>query len=90
MKNIKILAIFYIIFSMISTQFSASIAKQLIVELDALTVTIFRIFFAAILSFLLFKSWRILPKLKTVKGRDLFFYALALGMMNTLFYFSLG
>ena len=57
MNNIKVLSILYMLLSMISTQFSASVAKQMIMQLDALTVTIFRIFFAAIISFILFKSW---------------------------------
>lgn len=90
MNNIKVLSILYMLLSMISTQFSASIAKQMIMQLDALTVTIFRIFFAAIISFILFKSWRIIPKLKLIDKSDLILYTVALCVMNTLFYFSLG
>lgn len=90
MNNIKMLSILYMLLSMISTQFSASIAKQMIMQLDALTVTIFRIFFAAIISFILFKSWRIVPKLKLIDKSDLILYTVALCVMNTLFYFSLG
>lgn len=90
MNNIKILSISYMLLSMISTQFSASLAKQMIMQLDALTVTIFRVFFAAIISFVLFKSWRIIPRLKLINKSDLIFYTLALCAMNTLFYFSLG
>lgn len=86
MNNIKVLSILYMLLSMISTQFSASVAKQMIMQLDALTVTIFRIFFAAIISFILFKSWRMIPILKS----DLILYTIALCLMNTLFYFSLG
>ncbi|MFW1801933.1 DMT family transporter [Acinetobacter nematophilus] len=90
MRNTKIIAIFYMLLSMISTQLSASMAKHMILELDALTVTIFRLFFAAILSFFLFRSWRVLSKLKYINRSDLLFYTLSLGVMNTLFYFSLG
>lgn len=90
MKNYKTMSIMYMLVSMISTQFSASIAKQMIIELDALTVTIFRLFFAAVISIVLFKTWKIIPILKTIKKRNLVFYTLSLGVMNTLFYYSLG
>lgn len=90
MKNLKLVAILCMLMSMISSQFSASIAKSMIQDLDALTVTIFRLFFAAIISFLLFKSWRIFPRLKFIKWKDLLLYSLSLCAMNTLFYFSLG
>ncbi|WP_336961036.1 EamA family transporter [Acinetobacter pittii] len=90
MKNNKTMSIIYMLISMISTQFSASIAKQLIIELDALTVTIFRIFFAALISFILFKTWRVFPTLKLISRKNLIFYTLSLGVMNTLFYYSLG
>ena len=90
MRNMKLLPIIFMLLSMISTQFSASVAKKMILELDALTVTIFRLFLAAIISFILFQSWKVLPKLKDIKKSDLMCYALALGIMNTLFYYSLG
>jgi len=90
MKNYKKISIVYMLISMISTQFSASIAKQMILELDALTVTIFRLFFASLISFFLFRTWKILPTLKLIKKKNLVFYTLSLGIMNTLFYYSLG
>ncbi len=52
-ENYKTMSIVYM---MISTQFSASIAKQMIVDLDALTITIFRLFFAKLCFFHLHKK----------------------------------
>ncbi|GAB3052047.1 EamA family transporter [Acinetobacter apis] len=76
--------------SMVSYQLSASMAKQLIEQLDPITVTILRLGFAAIIVGIIFKSWRILSQLSQLKWRDLLCYSFALGLMNTLFYVSLG
>jgi inner membrane transporter RhtA len=38
----------------------------------------------------MFRSWKILSKLSTLKWRDLLGYSGALGVMNVLFYMSLG
>jgi threonine/homoserine efflux transporter RhtA len=46
MQNLPIIAVLYMILSMVSYQISASFAKQLIAALDPLTVTILRLCFA--------------------------------------------
>lgn len=90
MRNLQLVAVLYMVMSMIAYQISAAYAKQLIAILDPLTVTILRLGFATILVALMFRSWRILPQLKTLKWRDLLFYSASLGCMNILFYMSLG
>ncbi|MDR2060800.1 MAG: EamA family transporter, partial [Acinetobacter sp.] len=90
MKNIQLIAVLYMVLSMLSYQISASFAKQLIATLDPLTVTILRLCFATILVAVMFRSWKIIAKLKELKWRDLLCYSAALGCMNILFYTSLG
>lgn len=90
MKNIQLIAVLYMVLSMLSYQISASFAKQLIATLDPLTVTILRLCFATILVAIMFRSWKIISKLKELKWRDLLCYSAALGCMNILFYTSLG
>ncbi|EXB48103.1 eamA-like transporter family protein [Acinetobacter sp. 1000160] len=75
---------------MVAYQISASFAKQLIATLDPLTVTILRLCFATILVAVMFRSWKIIAKLKELKWRDLLCYSAALCCMNILFYTSLG
>lgn len=75
---------------MLSYQISASFAKQLFVVLDPLTVTILRLSFASILIFIMFRSWRIIHRLPSLKWHDLLCYSAALCCMNVLFYMSLG
>lgn len=89
-SNLRFLAVLYMILSMVAYQISASFAKQLIVQLDPLTVTILRLCFAAILVTIMFRSWRILSQLSSIKWRDLLLYSACLGSMNILFYSSLG
>ncbi|MEK5777284.1 EamA family transporter, partial [Acinetobacter nosocomialis] len=55
-----------------------------------LTVTILRLCFATILVAIMFRSWKVLSKLKYLKWRDLLLYSASLGCMNILFYTSLG
>ncbi|MFU8927901.1 EamA family transporter [Acinetobacter puyangensis] len=90
MQHIQLMAILYMLLSMISSQFSASFAKQMITELDPITVTLFRLFFAAILVFFLFRSWRIIPRLRYLKWPDLLIFGASLALMNTLLYSALA
>lgn len=90
MKNIQLVAVLYMVLSMVAYQISASFAKQLIATLDPLTVTILRLCFATILVAVMFRSWKIISKLKELKWRDLLCYSAALCCMNILFYTSLG
>ncbi len=90
MPHTRLIAVLFMVLSMISYQISASFAKQLFTVLDPLTVTILRLCFAAMLVGLMFRSWRILSRLPYLKWRDLLLYSASLGCMNVLFYFSLG
>ena len=90
MKNLQLVAVLYMVLSMLSYQISASFAKQLIATLDPQTVTILRLCFATILVAIMFRSWKIISKLKELKWRDLLCYSAALCCMNILFYTSLG
>ncbi len=56
MQNLPIIAVLYMILSMVSYQISASFAKQLIAALDPLTVTILRLCFAAVIVAVMFRS----------------------------------
>lgn len=89
MSNSPLLAVLFMVLSMISYQISASFAKQLFSVLDPLTVTILRLCFAAILVTLMFRSWRIISRLPYLRWRDLLCYSASLGLMNILFYLSL-
>ena len=90
MQNTPLLAVLYMILSMVSYQISASFAKQLFEQLDPLSVTILRLCFAAILVIFMFRSWRIVRRLRFLKWRDLLFYSAALCCMNVLFYYALS
>ncbi len=90
MSNTPLIAVLAMMLSMMCYQVSASFAKQLIAVLDPLSVTILRLCFASVLVFFMFRSWKILSKLSTLKWRDLLGYSGALGLMNVLFYMSLG
>ncbi len=89
MSNSSLLAVLFMVLSMISYQISASFAKQLFSVLDPLTVTILRLCFAAVLVTLMFRSWRIISRLPYLRWRDLLCYSVSLGLMNILFYLSL-
>lgn len=90
MPNTYPMAVVYMVLSMVSYQISASIAKQLMEQLDPISVTLLRMFFAAVIVCVMFKSWKIIPQLKTLKWRNLLIYSFSLGLMNALFYLSLG
>lgn len=90
MPNSQLIAVVFMVLSMISYQISASFAKQLFMVLDPLTVTILRLCFAAVIVCIMFRSWHILKRLSFLKWRDLLCYSAALGFMNILFYMSLG
>ena len=90
MPNAQLLAVVFMVLSMISYQISASFAKQLFTVLDPLSVTILRLSFAAIIVCIMFRSWHVLKRLSFLKWRDLLCYSAALGLMNVLFYASLG
>lgn len=90
MARPQLLAVLFMVLSMISYQISASFAKQLFLHLDPLSVTILRLCFASVIIFLMFRSWHILKRLSFLKWRDLLCYSAALCLMNVLFYLSLG
>ena len=90
MPNSQLIAVVFMVLSMISYQISASFAKQLFLVLDPLSVTILRLCFASIIICLMFRSWQILKRLPFLKWRDLLCYSTALCLMNVLFYMSLG
>ncbi|GAA5556800.1 threonine/homoserine exporter RhtA [Acinetobacter schindleri] len=90
MPNAQLLAVLYMVLSMTSYQISASFAKQLFTVLDPLIVTILRLCFAAIIVCVMFRSWKIISRLPYLKWKDLLCYSAALGLMNILFYMSLG
>lgn len=90
MPNAQLTAVLFMVLSMISYQISASFAKQLFQVLDPLTVTILRLCFASVIVAIMFRSWQILTRLAHLKWRDLLCYSAALGLMNILFYLSLG
>lgn len=90
MQSMPLMAVLYMILSMVSYQISASFAKQLFEQLDPLTVTILRLSFATILVTLMFRSWKIWPRLKYLKWRDLLCYSASLCLMNILFYYALS
>ena len=90
MPNSQLIAVVFMVLSMISYQISASFAKQLFLVLDPLSVTILRLCFASIIICLMFRSWQILKRLSFLKWRDLLSYSAALCLMNVLFYMSLG
>ncbi|MQW92891.1 EamA family transporter [Acinetobacter wanghuae] len=90
MPNAQLLAVLYMVLSMTSYQISASFAKQLFTVLDPVTVTILRLCFAAIIVCVMFRSWKIISRLPYLKWKDLLCYSAALGLMNILFYMSLG
>lgn len=90
MPNAQLLAILFMVLSMISYQISASFAKQLFEVLNPLTVTILRLCFASVIVAVMFQSWKIIKRLPYLKWRDLLCYSAALGLMNILFYISLG
>ena len=90
MPNAQLTAVLFMVLSMISYQISASFAKQLFQMLDPLTVTILRLSFASVIVAIMFRSWQILSRLAHLKWHDLLCYSAALGLMNILFYLSLG
>ncbi len=90
MPNVQLLAVLYMVLSMTSYQISASFAKQLFLALDPITVTILRLCFAAIIVCVMFRSWKVIRRLQFLKWRDLLCYSASLGVMNILFYMSLG
>lgn len=90
MPNSQLIAVLFMLLSMLSYQISASFAKQLIAVLDPLTVVTLRLCFASILIVLMFRSWRIIKRLPHLKWKDLLCYTAALCLMNILFYSSLG
>lgn len=90
MPNVQLLAVLYMVLSMTSYQISASFAKQLFLALDPITVTILRLCFAAIIVCIMFRSWKVIRRLQFLKWRDLLCYSASLGVMNILFYMSLG
>ncbi|MBI1451812.1 MULTISPECIES: EamA family transporter [Acinetobacter] len=90
MPNAQLIAVLFMVLSMISYQISASFAKQLFHVLDPLSVTILRLCFASLIVCFMFRSWQILKRLSFLKWRDLLCYSAALCLMNVLFYMSLG
>ena len=56
MPNAQLIAVLYMVLSMISYQISASFAKQLFSVMDPLSVTILRLCFAAVIVCVMFRS----------------------------------
>ncbi|QIO07007.1 EamA family transporter [Acinetobacter shaoyimingii] len=90
MPNSQLLAVLFMVLSMVAYQISASFAKQLISVLDPLTVVTLRLCFASILILIMFRSWKIIKRLPYLKWRNLLFYSASVCLMNALFYASLG
>ena len=90
MPNSQLIAILFMVLSMVAYQISASFAKQLFEVLDPITVVTLRLCFASILVMVMFRSWRIIKRLPHLKWKDLLFYSGSVCCMNVLFYASLG
>lgn len=90
MQNSQLIAVLFMILSMVAYQISASFAKQLFEVLDPLTVVTLRLCFASILILLMFRSWKIIKRLPYLNWKDLLFYSGSVCLMNVLFYASLG
>lgn len=90
MPNSQLLAVLFMVLSMVAYQISASFAKQLIAVLDPLTVVTLRLTFASILIVLMFRSWKIIKRLPYLNWTNLLCYSGAVCAMNALFYASLG
>lgn len=90
MPNTQLIAVLFMVLSMVAYQISASFAKQLFEVLDPLTVVTLRLCFASILIVLMFRSWTIIQRLPYLKWKDLLCYSGSVCLMNVLFYASLG
>jgi inner membrane transporter RhtA len=90
MPNSQLIAVLFMVLSMVAYQISASFAKQLFEVLDPITVVTLRLCFASILVMVMFRSWRIIKRLPYLKWKDLLFYSASVCCMNVLFYASLG
>lgn len=90
MPNTQVIAVLYMVLSMVAYQISASFAKQLFEVLDPLTVVTLRLVFASLLVILMFRSWTIIKKLPDLKWKYLLLYSGSVCLMNVLFYASLG
>lgn len=90
MQNSQLLAVMFMVLSMLAYQISASFAKQLFEVLDPLTVVTLRLCFASIIIFVMFRSWKIIKRLPDLKWKDLLLYSGSVCLMNVLFYSSLG
>ena len=90
MPNSQLIAVLFMVLSMVAYQISASFAKQLFEVLDPITVVTLRLCFASILVMIMFRSWRIIKRLPYLKWKDLLFYSASVCCMNVLFYASLG
>lgn len=85
-----LLPLLAMLLSMAAYQVSASLAKQLMLQLEPLTVVTLRLCFASLMVFIMLRSWQVLHLLRFAKWPDLMAYSAALCGMNVLFYLSLG
>lgn len=82
------LSLIYILISMLSIQFGASMAKQLFPIAGAAGTTMLRVSIAAIILLILWRPWKVKF---TKKNLWVFFgYGVSLGGMNLLFYLALA
>lgn len=85
--NKKILSLLYILISMFSIQFGASVAKKLFPLAGIAGTSMLRVNLAAILLFLVWKPWK--HQWTKKQMRTFVFYGVSLGLMNLTFYFAL-
>lgn len=81
------LPIFVLVISMVSIQGGAALAKSLFPLIGPQGVTAVRLGLGTLILAIIFKPWRL--RFKREQRLPLFFYGLALGSMNYLFYLSL-
>jgi inner membrane transporter RhtA len=84
----NILALIYVLISMLSIQFGASIAKRVFPIAGPAGTTMLRVSLAAIILLLMWKPWRV--KWEKKRLLNFCYYGLSLGAMNLFFYLSLA
>ncbi|MBC7466107.1 MAG: EamA family transporter [Bdellovibrio sp.] len=82
------LSLFYILISMLSIQFGASLAKQLFPIAGPSGTTMLRVCLAALILLIIWRPWRI--KFTSTQIKLFTGYGICLGAMNILFYLALA
>lgn len=80
-------SILLLLIAMASIQSGATLAKNLFPVVGAAGTSALRLFFAAILMWIVWRPWR--TKLDRSELKAVAFYGISLGLMNLLFYFAL-